>query len=295
MEALERARAERESLGGSETRPPAPESDNPKAIRYTRTRTEPVGRPQLRESRVVSAFEDSPFTEAFRILSTQVLQRLREHGAHTLAVTSPVDGEGKTLTAVNLALSLASWVDATVLLVDADLRRPAVHSCFGLPAAPGLSDYLLRDEADIADLLVRLEGIDRFVFLPGGGPLANSAEMLGSPRMAHLVAELKARYASRIVVFDLPPVLTTADALAFAPCVETVLLVLEDGRSRAEDARRAAELLQKTRLIGTVLNKSRDLPEQRDVGARGTAGRSACPSPRSDAPRGAVARLGRRL
>jgi protein-tyrosine kinase len=143
-----------------------------------------------------------------------------------------------------------------VLLVDADLRDPGVHRYFGLQPALGLSDYLLRD-APLAELLINPEGIPRFVILPGGKPLTNSTEMLNSPKMARLVEELKTRYASRIVLFDVPPLLSSADTLAFSPYVDAALLVIEEGKTAAQDARRAAELLANTRLIGTVLNKSR--------------------------------------
>jgi Mrp family chromosome partitioning ATPase len=95
------------------------------------------------------------------------------------------------------------------------------------------------------------------VILPGGTPLGNSGEMLNSPKMKQLVEELKERYRSRIILFDLPPLLSSADALAFSPYVDAALMVIEEGKSPAEEIQRAAELLQNTRLIGTVLNKAR--------------------------------------
>jgi protein-tyrosine kinase len=103
-------------------------------------------------------------------------------------------------------------------------------------------------------------GIQGLVILPGGKSLINSAEMLNSPKMSRLVDELKTRYPSRIVLFDLPPVLTTADAVAFAPYVDAALLVVEEGRTSIQDAQRANELLKDTHLIGAVLNKSLSMP-----------------------------------
>jgi Mrp family chromosome partitioning ATPase len=94
------------------------------------------------------------------------------------------------------------------------------------------------------------------VLLPGGEPLANSAEMLNSPKMAQLVADMKSRYHSRIIIFDLPPVLTSADALAFSPYVDAALLVVEEGVTEKQDLERAVELLSSTNIVGTVLNKA---------------------------------------
>jgi capsular exopolysaccharide synthesis family protein len=194
------------------------------------------------------------FTDAFKILSTQISQRLRANKWNTLAVTSANEDEGKTLISVNLAITLAMRFQQTALLVDADMRRPGVRGAFGLEPGPGLSDYLLAD-TPIEQLLIH-PGIEGVVLLPGGTPLSNSSELLGSRRMAELVQELKSRYRSRIVLFDLPPLLLGADVLAFAPCVDAALLVVEEGRTREEDVTRSVELLSGTHLLGTVLNKS---------------------------------------
>ncbi len=224
-------------------------------IKYTRTRTVTVSPETLREQRIVAGFDSGGYKDAYKILCTQILQRLRDNGWNALAVTSPGSREGKTLTAINLAISLGREVDQTVLLVDADLRSPRVHRYFGLPPGPGLSDFLIAN-TPLQDILVH-PGIDRFVILPGGNPILNSSEMLGSQKMMALVQELKNRYPSRIVIFDLPPVLSAADALAFSPYVDAAVIVVEEGGSDREAVQHAAEMLSSTRLIGTVLNKSR--------------------------------------
>jgi len=228
-------------------------------IVYTRTRSVDVPRELLRASRIVSGFDQCLFTDAYKILSTQVSQKLRMNEWSTLGVTSPGSGEGKTLTAINLAISLASEFNQTALLVDADLRRPSVGEYFGLQPGPGLSDYLMSN-TPIDELLVHPE-ITGFVFLPGGTPLVNSSEALGWRRMADLVGELKLRYPSRLVVFDLPPVMYTADVLAFAPCLDATLLVVEEGRTSRHDIEQATQRLAGTQLIGTVLNKSSEIKE----------------------------------
>lgn len=257
-QALEKARSEREKGGPRFGLGPAPVSSSVSAstvIAYTRTRTVEVAEDFLREKRIISGLEQNSFTDAYKILRTQVLQRLKENGWNSVAVTSPSFNEGKTLTAINLAISLAMEIDYTVLLVDADLRNPSIQDYFGLGAEHGLSEYLT-DNKPLDELLIHPAGIPRFVVLPGGKSLLNSSEMLNSPKMMHLVGELKTRYPSRIVIFDLPPLLNAADALAFSPYVDAALLVIEEGKTQTEDAKRAVGLLQGTQIIGTVLNKS---------------------------------------
>jgi protein-tyrosine kinase len=238
----------------------------PHEVVYTRTRRVDVPRETLRENRIVSGFNPCFFTDAYKILSTQVGQKLRANDWSTLGVTSPGRREGKTLTSINLAISLATEFNQTSLLVDADLRRPSVSEYFGLQPGPGLSDYLMSN-TPIEELLIN-PGIAGFVFLPSGAPLLNSSEALGWRRMADLVTELKTRYPSRIVVFDLPPLLYTADVLAFAPYIDAALLVVEEGKTSRGDVKRAQELLTATHLIGTVLNKSTEvkMPAEKSAG-----------------------------
>lgn len=227
----------------------------PSSITYTRTRSLTVPLPVLREHRVMAANKYGPFIDAYKILRTQVMQRLRENGWNVVGVTSPGYGEGKTLTAVNLAVSLAMETTQTVLLVDSNLQDPTVHQVFGLKNCLGLADYLL-DDQPVEDLLVH-PGIGRFVLLPGGRALSNSTEILTSPKMLALVEELKHRYPSRVVVFDLPPLLHTADVLAFSPYTDALLMVVEEGKTTGEELQRALTLVKGSRpVLGTVLNKA---------------------------------------
>ncbi len=228
-----------------------------RSIVYSQTRTVDISQETFRAHRIVSGYNPCFLTDAYKILSTQVSQKLRGNDWSTLGVTSPGRREGKTLTAINLAISLAAGFNQTALLVDADLRRPSVMEYFGLPQGPGLSEYLMWD-TPIEELLIH-PGVSGFVFLPGGKPLQNSTEALGWRKMADLVKELKHRYPSRIIVFDLPPLLHTADVLAFAPYLDAALLVVEEGRTLRGDVKSAEKLLTATHLIGTVLNKSSEL------------------------------------
>ncbi|CUS37585.1 putative Exopolysaccharide biosynthesis related tyrosine-protein kinase [Candidatus Nitrospira nitrosa] len=227
----------------------------PSSITYTRTRSLSIPHTVLRGHRVMAAHKKGPFVDAYKILRTQVTQRLRENGWNVVGVTSPGYGEGKTLTAVNLAVSLAMETTQTVLLVDSDLQDPTVHQVFGLKDCLGLADYLL-DDQPVEDLLLH-PGIGRFVLLPGGRAISNSTEILTSPKMVALVEELKHRYPSRVVIFDLPPLLHTADVLAFSPYTDALLMVVEEGKTTGEELQRALSLVKNSRpVLGTVLNKA---------------------------------------
>ena len=251
--ALERFKRQRQTQS-----PPnrlGPGQPIPPPIVYSRTRSLEVPESILREQRILAGFGQGSFVEAYKILRTQVLLRLREEGWNVLTVTSPGEGEGKTLTAINLAISLAMDTTQTVLLVDANLAKPCIHELFGMDEAPGLVDYLFSD-MPVEELLIH-PGIGRLVLMPGGRPIPNSSEALTCQKMAALVQEFRTRYASRVVVFDLPPLLKSADALAFSPYSDALLLVAEEGRTTVEEVQRALELVKgKCPVLGTVLNKA---------------------------------------
>jgi exopolysaccharide/PEP-CTERM locus tyrosine autokinase len=233
-------------LGGA--RPPLGE------IQYTHTRTVPVNAEHLRRQRIVTGATDNQVGEAYKHLRTQIFQRTKEENKNLLMMTGPLPGEGKTLSAINLAISLSQEVDKTVLLVDADLRRPTVHKYFGLSSGPGLVDYL-SGSLTIPEILVHPEGFSKFVVLPGGRPIAEAAELISSPMMVELLEELKHFYPDRYVLFDLPPMLSFADPLAFAPLVDGIILVVEMGKTSREDIQRCLELLKDFFVLGIVLNK----------------------------------------
>lgn len=259
--ALEKARRQRDGLkAGGPPRPPDA-NGNGAGNHVAKTRVVPTDGEALRERRVVAPLLHEELADTFRILRTQVVQKLEACGASTLAITSPGAGEGKTLTAVNLAISLSAYADRFVLLVDLDLRRPGVHRLFEIAPDVGLTDYLSRD-VPLADCLVS-PGIERLVLLPVGAPLLTSSETLASPKMADLAGELKNRYADRIVLYDLPPLLLTDDALVFLRLVDACLLVFEEGATRQADIERAMELLDGINVIGTVLNKARHTATRR--------------------------------
>ncbi len=223
-------------------------------IEYTITRVVPIDEDLLRRQKIITGKDNHEVAEEYKLIRTHILQRTKADNLNTIMLTGPRPNEGKTLTAINLAISLAQEVNQTVLLVDADLRQPAVHRYLGLPEGPGLVDYLLAG-VTIPDLLIHPEGLAKLVVLPGGRPVSEAAELMGSPLMGELVKELKHFYPNRYVLFDLPPLLAFADALAFAPLVDALVLVVEMARTPREDIQNCLELLQNYRVLGAVLNK----------------------------------------
>jgi protein-tyrosine kinase len=231
----------------------------PTAIRYTQTMSFMPPPGVLEANRVVDIGRPSPEAAAFRVLRTQVLQRMEEHRWQSLAIFSPTSEDGKTTTALNLAISLANDERHTVLLVDFDLRRPTIASKFGLEPYKGTDD-VLRGAARISHCLYHPESFDRLVVFPARAAMDHSSEAISGQRGRDLVAELRSRYPDRIVLFDLPPVLGADDALAFAPLIECGLVVVSEGTTRREDLLRSMELLRKTPIVGTVLNRGSYVP-----------------------------------
>ena len=254
QQALERAKQQRQNADKSAVKRQEKAADV-QSIEYTRTQSVEGHLETQRKNRILSALEHSAYSDAFKILSTQVMQRMDEHQWSSLAVTSVGDDEGKTTTAINLGISISKEVEYTVLLVDANLRKPELHKYFGITPELGLSDYLQSD-IDLADILIKPGEVDHLVILPGGTPIMNSTEMLGSPKMCSLAQELKDRYPKRVIIFDLPPVLSTADTLSFVPCVDCALVIVEDDTTKEADLKKTIDLLSVTNIIGTVLNKS---------------------------------------
>lgn len=257
--ALELARIQRdrpefvhEAATVPDERPSPPE----RPLQGWHTPVVPVDPVQLANERILIAGQPGPASGQYRLLRTQVMRRLEQWGANTLAVISPRANEGKTLTAINLAITLAADPNRTALLVDLDLRRPSVASRFGIIPETGIEDCL-QGRAPVEQALVRPRGYDRLTLLPARAADESAFELLGTARMGELVAELRTRYTNRVVVFDLPPVLEADDVLAFARHMQAALLVISEGRTRREDVSRSLQLLGEVPVVGTLLNASR--------------------------------------
>ena len=195
---------------------------------------------------------------AYRMLRTRLMQRMRANNWRVLGVSSIGENEGKTFTAINLAICIAAEIDQEALLVDLDLQKPSVYRDIGIDPdkVTGLKEYLEAETRDIADLCVN-PGIDRLGILPSTEPLARSSDVLASARGMQLFAELRMRFlADAIIIVDLPPLLAADDALAVAPMLDALLLVVAEGQTERKDLSEVRQMLEAFNLIGTVLNKS---------------------------------------
>jgi len=220
---------------------------------YRQSRSHTLNQKLLADNRCLSVYSDSFEIESYKMLRTQIMQRTRPNGWNTIMITSALPNEGKTLTAINLALTFAKEFNHTVLLVDCDLRNQSVHNVLGIKSERGLINALLENHP-LQDLII-WPGIEKFSLISGGRTISESSEVLSSAKMKALVSEIKSRYPDRYVIFDLPPVLSVADAVAFAPSVDAILMVVQAEKTSAQDINKAVELLPKEKFIGFVLNR----------------------------------------
>jgi len=248
--ALERARSRRE---WAVAEPQVVESDTA----VLGSRVIDVSDAVLERERILAPGAPGPQGGPYKMLRTQVLRRLEQLGANTLAVLSPTSGAGKTLSAINLAIAIAAEDDRTVLLVDFDLRNPSLAARFGFQPEVGVEDCI-DTGMSIQRALVKISRYERLTLLPARARLEASSELLADRRTAEVVAEMRARYANRILIFDMPPVLQADDVLAFTRSVQAGLLVVREGYTRREDVTRSVELLRDMKIVGTALNASRD-------------------------------------
>ena len=231
-------------------------------VSYSRTKVQINDPEGLRNNKIFSAFDDMEATDQIKILRVQVLRKLKEIGGNSILITSANPYEGKTFTSINLGVSIAKEFDRTVLIIDADIRRPTQRHTsfskefFSLKVEKGLTDYLQGD-ADISEILIN-PGIDKLTLIPGGVPVDNSPELLNSARMEQMMLEIKSRYPSdRIVIVDGPAILPFPDAMLLSRYVDGVLLVVEAEKTSGEHLKKMIQRLKDITILGTVLNKNK--------------------------------------
>jgi len=178
---------------------------------------------------------------------------LIENG-NIVMVCSSLPGEGKTFTAINLAMSIAIELDKTVLLVDADLPKRTTSKLFNLEGQVGLTDVLIGEET-LSDVVVSTDLPD-FKIIPAGKQHEHGTELLASDKMFNLIEELATRYPDRIIIFDTPPLLITSEAQILASLAGQVVLVVEADRTLKHNVEEAVSMLDKSKPIGLVLNKT---------------------------------------
>jgi capsular exopolysaccharide synthesis family protein len=202
---------------------------------------------------IVSHSSFSPVAEAYRLIRTNIQFMAVDQPAKTILVTSPNSGEGKSITAANLGVIMAH-ADLKTIIVDADLRRPAMHKIFQVPNTGGLTDLLRTPEIETGSLL-RDTGVENLQIVTSGALPPNSSEMLGSRRMADLIQRLEK--IADVIIFDSPPVLAVTDAAVLSNRLNGVVLVVEAGRTRCDTTRQAINRLHQVgaNLLGGVLNR----------------------------------------
>jgi len=240
--------------GGSTTAPLGQDADHQIEVNYTHTEVVELDPAHLERCRVVAFNKTNPNNWAFDVLRTQVLQKMDEKGWRTLAITSPTLESGKTVLAINLAMSIAHHTQRTAMLVDFDLRRPRVASYLGIQKTPSLNE-VFSGEADLPAALVNpnLQGL---VVLPTNRPVPKAAELLSSKKTSHMVRDLRERYQDRIVIFDLPPMMAGDDVMAVLPNIDCVLMVVGNGNSTRREIEESMRHIPADRLLGVVLNKA---------------------------------------
>jgi protein-tyrosine kinase len=223
---------------------------------HSRLHEKPAEHIEIFSPRLVVANDyNLPISEEYRKLKSVVVQLTNgDRKYNTLMVTSSIGGEGKSVTALNLALTLAQGYDHRVVLIDTDLRNPSMYHYLGLKSRAGLTDCLM-DGADLEDVLVNT-GLGSLLVLPAGRSVTNPVEVLSSAKMTEFVDRMKQRFAGYYVIFDLSPVLPFAEARIVGSMVDGVIFVVKEGGASVKDVRDALEALKGTNILGVVYNKA---------------------------------------
>ena len=208
----------------------------------------------LQSKRIISHDITDPRSRAFDMLRTQVLQSMDLKGWKTLAVTSPTPACGKTLTALNLAISIARQPDRSVLLVDLDFRKPQVAACLGLKCDEGVLS-VLEGRTTLSDAIIPARvGNLRFMVLPTASTI-RSSELISSRAMTAMLEDIKREYHSETIILDLPPILSGDDVIAILPQMDCVLLVAAVGTTTVAQIKECNKHLQSAEVVRIALNK----------------------------------------
>jgi protein-tyrosine kinase len=221
-----------------------------------------------RENRLLlssSVPEDRGTVAAYGMLRTRILHRARAKGWQTIGITSAAPRDGKSLTAINLALSLAREANNVVVLLDLDMRNPSVCRTLGITPQNELRDYIELRVDTPADLFLSI-GIENLLIAGNLTATQNSAELLASSRLEELLQFIRAATTNPLIIIDLPPVLSPDDALVVAPRIDSIVLVAAEGVTPRADLQKASELLADFPVAGVVLNRSTDATQKYGYG-----------------------------
>lgn len=192
---------------------------------------------------------------SYRILRTRILHRTRANKWNIIGLTSPGAGDGKSVTALNLALTIAREKNNNVFLIDLDIRKPSVCEYLGVAPPIEINDFF-NGAASAKDVFFSI-GIENLTLAGTRTSSDNSSELLATGQIEELFKYIRQVTAEPFILVDLPPILTTDDALVMAPKVDACLLVLAEGGSRRDSTAKALEILADFNLAGIVLNRSK--------------------------------------
>lgn len=210
----------------------------------------------------------SQLADEFRDIKRPLISNAVGKGAelvdqgNLIMVTSSVPGEGKTFTAINLAMSMAMEMDTTVLLVDADVAKPSVLNTLGLPPSPGLLDVLSADSLDISGMILKTN-IDKLSVLPSGTQHPRATELLASDSMTRLLDDMANRYSDRIIIFDSPPLLLTTESRALATHMGQIVMVVGAEQTVQAQVMQALAMIEPCPVKLLTLNRARPGPLER--------------------------------
>jgi protein-tyrosine kinase len=266
MEKARRIRADKQRpdpKAGPEVRPKPDDLVAPltKAVSSYPSSWKAPGQIRVRNSALVAINDPaSPVAEEYRKLKEMVLKTTRtgQTFRNTLMVTSALPGEGKTVISLNLAACLAQEYDHTVLVIDADLRKPTCAKYLGIENGQGIADCLLKGSS-CSDVLIHT-GIGKLALMSAGQPVDNPVELFSSQRMKDLLMEMKHRYPDRVIIIDTPPVLPFAEARTIGSMVDGVLLVVKEGAPSQEEIREAVDALRGATILGIAYNQAELMP-----------------------------------
>jgi protein-tyrosine kinase len=205
----------------------------------------------------------SQIADQYRVIKRPLISNAMGKGAsviengNLIMVTSALAGEGKSFSAINLAMSIATELDNTVMLVDADVARPSVLRMLGLPASPGLLDLLVGDIDDLSSVLLKTN-IDKLTLLPSGTPHMRATELLASDAMSQLIKNIANRYSDRIIIFDSPPLLLTTESRVLATHMGQIVMVVHAEKTLQVDIQHALSSIEACPVKMMVLNQAKN-------------------------------------
>ena len=216
----------------------------------------PVSQHTLEDSKLVAGLLNNPVSEYYRVLRTKLLRLMTQNGWKVIGVTGPDSSSGKSLTATNLSIAIAMEPNHSALLIDADLRKPALAKQFGVEPKKGLSE-MLSGKAKLTDVFYSI-GIPRHAVLFNARQQFGSSDLLMGKAVKSFIDEVKSNEDGVVAIFDLPPVFVGDDAIAMSSLLDAVVIVVDAGRTTKQQLQATLELLKDANIAGCVLNNAPD-------------------------------------